>query len=235
MVKRVMSMSSKDRKKLIKRIKVSKAINKSVATKALKSGSSLGASGNGPLPLVNIQPMRFATRGTLDAGAAGVIATTTTTLNALQTNKPAGFDAFGGTFYRKYQPLNTRIQLIAAGGQTGGLQSSAIVGMIVSDSAVPPATFIEAVENGRGVYKVIGPGGSNEPVELDFYVDIAKYLDKDENDENLEATYTTNPAYTLFLHIYVQSLDAAVDLNDLAYLYVQETRVRWSQPNAALA
>lgn len=233
MVKRAVSMSSENRKKAFKKLR--KAIVKKSATMEFKSGTSLGATGNGPLALYNIQPMRYSTRGTIDAGAAGVIATITTTINALQSNQPAGFSAFGGTLYRKYQPMTTRIQFIAAGGQTAGVQSAAVIGMYVSDQNSPPTNFNDAIENGRGVYKVIGPGGSNQPVELDLYVDIAKYLDRGIDDDDLQATYTGNPALALYLHVYIQSLDSAVDLNDIAYLYVQETRVRWSQPNAALA
>lgn len=226
MVKRSMPMSSADRKVAAKKIKKFSA---KASTVQLGANTSFGVQGRGPIPTVLTRDMRYATRGTLDPAAGGVIATQTIALNALKNNKPGGFDNYS-VLYRKYHPRSAKVQLHIGPGGTGGLQTTCIVGMVVTALSSAPSDYKQAIENGRGVYKVVGAGGSVEPVVLSMEIDFSKFLDVAWDDESMEAIFTADPAQPLYLHIYVQASEASEDLGQLGYFYIQQTKTRWSLP-----
>lgn len=184
-------------------------------------GGRLGA----PLSPILKTRFRVVDSGGLNGGAAGAIATGTYQLNnlfdptaAIGANQPRGFDQLA-LLYGKYRVRYAKInmQVVNSATTAAAMASSVIVGIMITNSATAPTNFREAIEHGYCVWECL-PCSQDAKSNLTEGVDVAKFKQRNIEDDELTAVVTGAPSDLLYAHCFVQAIDQTTDLNLMGYV-----------------
>lgn len=194
---------------------------KKYRTAALYSGRNFAVKGpriGAPLATVLKANFRACKTFQLNGGAAGAIAVGTLFVNSLfdpfQTlgaEQPRGFDQLCGTLYQRYRVKKCKInvQFVASGALAAG--NGQVQGFQITDTQSASTSFRDAIEQGYCSWAV----SSGDPAIVNVLtqvVDVSKFSGRSYKDDENSADSSNNPGNPIVCHIFVQALDATIDL-----------------------
>lgn len=217
----------------VRKAPAKKAAKKRPSVRAIRSIANTGILRSNPLKNVLNAELRVAAGGNINAGAGGVIATQTYKINSLFSHQPTGFDQLA-VLYAKYRVETVKLDFKVAAGSYAGGQSGTncgafVFGIMVTDSATAPTGFRQPMENGMTSFDIM-PVGTSIKGSVSIYVNVPDLLVRDKRDDELSALVTADPAKILYAHVFIQAVDAAIDLSSIGYVFLMETKASFLEP-----
>lgn len=194
------------------------------------------------LPRTNIVKLRYVSQTTINAGV-GNIASHVIRANGLYDptvavggHQPLGFDEWS-QLYSNYTVIGSRCKVTAStGATTSNYGPPAMIGiMLSSDTSLPTSSLVNAMEQGRTVFKPVAEASTkgSDGVVLTKSFSAKKFFGVNnikDNQDDLGALISADPARQAYFKIAVGSLDASTDPEPINIVAVIDYIVMFTTP-----